>query len=263
MTVTLSLGGVVFQGFEIPETINFGGDQKLVVHKLPGGGRVIDSMGPDDADIRWSGRLRGSGSEERGMMLDYMRRQGRRILLAWSLHRYQVVIHTFEANYQNPYEIPYSIACTVVLDESQALASVAVGFAESLAADLADAVGLGNLLGRSDISAAVEGVSAALSNLQAGAPSATNLITAGAALTETELVSGLLASVTGAQAVVGSAINTTTSGLGTSLPSPGGSASSMAAALTEQAAGFGNLNNLHRLSGSLGRMAINTSNYGN
>lgn len=263
MAVTLSLGGVVFQGFEIPETINFGGEQKLVVHKLPGGGRIIDAMGPDDADIRWSGRLRGSGSEERGMMLDYMRRQGRKVLLAWGLHRYQVVIRSFEANYQNPYETPYSIACTVALDESQALASIAVGFAESLAADLAAATGLSGLLGDSDITEAVQGVATALSNFQAGTPSATNLITAAAAATETELVGGLLASVTGAQGVVGSAINTTTSGLSTSLPVPGGAASSMAAALTQQAAGFGNLNNLHRLSGSLGRMAINTSNYGN
>src|SRR4051812_44013109 len=103
MTVTLNLGGVVFQGFEIPESINFGGAQQLVVHKLPGGGRVVDAMGPDDADIRWSGRLRGSSAEQRAILLDFMRRQGNKVLLTWSLHRYQVVIKEFAADFRQSY----------------------------------------------------------------------------------------------------------------------------------------------------------------
>lgn len=263
MAVTLTLGAVAFSGFEIPESINFGGEQKLVVHKQPGGGRVIDAMGPDDADIRWSGRLRGSGSEQRGILLDFMRRRGSKVLLAWSLHRYQVVIHSFEANYQNPYEIPYSIACTVVQDESQALASVAFGFAASIAADLATAAGLTALLGDDVITEAVDGVAAAVSNYQAGVPSSTNLITAIAAPTEAALLSGLLSSVTGAQGAVVNAIESANAGLDTTLPAAGGSPSGMATSLAAQASSFGTLNNLHRLSDSLGRMALNTSNFGN
>lgn len=263
MDVTLSLGGVVFTGFEIPETINFGGEQKLTVHKLPGGGRVIDAMGPDDADIRWSGRLRGTNSEQRGILLDFIRRQGRKVLLAWSLHRYQVVIRSFEANFQNPYEVPYTIVCTVVQDEAQVLASLATGFVASLAADLAAASGLAGLLGDDVITAAVGGVAAAISNYQAGVQSSTNLITAVLAPTEALLLDGLLASVTSAQGVVGNAIESTSAGLDTALPASGGSPSGMAASLTGQAESFGELNNLHRLSGSLGRMAVNTRNFGN
>lgn len=262
MAATLTLGEVVFTGFEIPETINFGGEQKLAIHKLPGGGRVIDAMGPDDADIRWSGRLRGASSEQRGILLDFMRRQGRKVLLAWSLHRYQVVIREFRADFQNPFEVPYSITCTVVRDEAQTLATAAFGFAAALAADLAAATGLGELLGDDAITAAVGGVAAALSNYQAGVPSATNLITAVVAPTEASLLDGLLSSVTGAQGVVGGAIEQTSAGLTTSLPAAGGSPSSLAASLNNQAASFGKLNNLHRLSGSLGRMAVNTRNYG-
>lgn len=147
MAVTLTLGGVVFTGFEIPESINFGGEQKLAVHKLPGGGRVIDAMGPDDADIRWSGRLRGESSEQRGILLDFMRRRGQKVLLAWSLHRYQVVIRSFEANFQNPFEVPYTLVCTVVRDEAQTVASAAFGFAAAFASDLAAAAGLTDLIG--------------------------------------------------------------------------------------------------------------------
>lgn len=261
--MALTLGEVVFTGFEIPETINFGGDQKLAVHKLPGGGRVVDAMGPDDADIRWSGRLRGANSEQRGILLDFIRRQGRKVLLAWSLHRYQVVIRSFEANYQNPYEVPYTIVCTVVQDEAQVLASLAMGFAASLAADLATASGLAALLGDDVITAAVGGVAAAISNYQAGVPSSTNLITAVVAPTEATLLDGLLASVTGAQSVVGTAIENTSAGLNTTYPAAGSAPTALAANLTDQAEAFGTLNNLHRLSGSLGRMAVNTRNSGN
>ena len=111
---TLTLGGVVFADFEIPDAINFGGEQSLIVHKLPGGNRVIDAMGPDDADIRWSGRFRGPNAEERALLLDFMRRAGQQVLLSWSLERFQVVIREFTAHFQQAYEIPYSIACTVV-----------------------------------------------------------------------------------------------------------------------------------------------------
>ena len=256
--MALSLGGVVFTGFEIPETINFGGDQRLTVHKLPGGARVIDSLGPDDADIRWAGRFRGAGSEQRGMLLDYMRRQGRKVLLAWGLHRYQVVIRQFEANYQNPFEIPYSITCTVVLDESQVVAKAAFGLAESLVSDLAAATGLTALVGQETISAAVNGVGQALSNYQAGVPTSTSAITGVVAATEAVLLDGVLASVTGAKSTVDSAIPNTA--VDTSPPAAGSAPARIAASLTSQASGFGSLNNLHRLSSTLGRMSVNTSN---
>ena len=50
--IALTLGGVVFADFEIPDSINFGGEQVLSVHQLPGGTRVIDALGPSDAEIR-------------------------------------------------------------------------------------------------------------------------------------------------------------------------------------------------------------------
>jgi hypothetical protein len=34
------LGGIVFERFEIPEKINFGGKQTLAIHKLIGGRRT-------------------------------------------------------------------------------------------------------------------------------------------------------------------------------------------------------------------------------
>lgn len=263
MAVVLTLGGVAFADFEVPATINFGGTHALAIHRMPGGNRIIDAMGPDDADIHWSGRFRGTTAEERALLLDFMRRSGQQALLTWSLQRFQVVIREFTANFQQSYEIPYSITCSVVLNETMALANIAVGAVEALASDLAAAAGLADIIDNATISTAVTGVTTALTNYQASVPNATNVIAGTAAVAEAPLISALQASITGAQTATHSAITTasgTTTGSG---PAAGGSPSVMAAALSDSASGFGQLGTLYQLSHVLGRMAVNAANVGN
>jgi hypothetical protein len=263
MTVTLTLGGVVFADFEIPESINSGGEQQLVVHKLPGGNRVIDALGPDDAEIRWSGRFRGSNAEERALLLDYMRRQGQQILLTYGLHRYQVILHEFTANFQyGGLEIPYSIGCTVVRDETQGIASTVVGFIESMASDLVSALGLSDVIGSSTIAAAVTGVGTAFTNYQAGVPNTTNAIAGTTAVAEGPLLNALQTSIAGAQDVTQSEIAATAAPINAQPVIAGGSPSTMASALTASASGFGQLGNLYQLNSVLSRMGVNASNKG-
>jgi len=40
----------------------FGGAQMMAIHKLIGGQRVIDTLGPDDENISWTGRFVGAGT---------------------------------------------------------------------------------------------------------------------------------------------------------------------------------------------------------
>jgi hypothetical protein len=54
-TDTLTLGGIVFDDFSTPHHMPLGGQQAMVVHRLPGGSRVIDTLGPDDDDYSWDG----------------------------------------------------------------------------------------------------------------------------------------------------------------------------------------------------------------
>src|SRR3954447_2627883 len=117
MAVVLTLGSVLFTDFEVPESINFGGEQMLSIRKLVGGDRVIDAMGRDDDDIHWSGRFRGSPGEVRARLGDYSRIQGQELVLAWSSFRYLVIVRSFKADFQVAgLEVPYSIACTVIED---------------------------------------------------------------------------------------------------------------------------------------------------
>lgn len=113
------LGPITFQDFEVPEQITFGGRQKLVVHMLPGGARVIDAMGPEDGPIAWSGIFSGQSAAERVRALDRLRQSGASLPLTWGGWRYQVIIQNFQANSTKETWIPYRIQLCVAPSPSE------------------------------------------------------------------------------------------------------------------------------------------------
>lgn len=129
--ITVILDDVTFQDFEVPDHINFGGQQMLKVHKLLGGKRVIDAMGSDDDPMEWSGRFRGSDAVSRANTLDAKRRAGKPLNLSWGELSFTVVIAHFAAIYENPFEVPYKITVEVVeeqpLQEDPGIDEMALG----------------------------------------------------------------------------------------------------------------------------------------
>ena len=138
----LLLGPILFKGFALPERVRWGGTHKLAVHRLPGGARVIDAMGRDDADIVWSGVFSGSDAALRARAMDLMRAGGGSWPLTWDWFFYTVVIARFDADYSRPNWIPYRITCTVVRDETAVAVETTVSLAASVMSDLAAAQGL-------------------------------------------------------------------------------------------------------------------------
>jgi hypothetical protein len=136
---SLTLGPVAFAGFEIPSSITLGGKQRLAIHKLPGGIRIIDAMGPDPADLAWAGIFTGPDAADRARILDTLRVAGLQLLLTWDAFLYTVIIESFEADYRSPWWIPYRLSCTVVRDEAAALVTGVLSLAPSIASDLASA----------------------------------------------------------------------------------------------------------------------------
>lgn len=108
--MSLTLGDVIFKGFEIPSKIKeLGGSQMLAKHKLIGGQRVTNAMGQDDSDPKWEGRFRGSDAEDRVQLLDSMRKSGQEFMLTFASFQYFVIIEDFKFDFMQSYEIPYSI----------------------------------------------------------------------------------------------------------------------------------------------------------
>lgn len=134
-----STGGVVlgdfsFDEFEVPAQVQFGGSQAMVVHRLVGGERVVDLLGPDDADIEWSGIFMNStgvnittlsldaGDRDphlRALRLDQMRAAGDPLPLVWGTNFYSVIIKSvrFDTRYGH---VPYHITCVVLRNEATA-----------------------------------------------------------------------------------------------------------------------------------------------
>ena len=154
----LTLGGLELDGFEIPASVRFGGAQRAAVHKLLGGGRVIDAMGRDDAALCWSGILSGGDAGDRARTLDAMRAAGGVLALAWDAFCYDVVITQLDLEYCSPWWITYRIACTVLSDLAQTGAAYSPDVVGSILADIGSAsgvLGLSGLLAQASLAGAL------------------------------------------------------------------------------------------------------------
>jgi hypothetical protein len=141
MTTTVTLGLVTLEAFEIPSTIAFGGKQRLAVHDLPGGGRVIDVLGGAEADITFAGIISGSDADTRAQLLDAVRISGTSLPLSWGEQYFIVIISEADFDYRKPWWIPYRLRCVVQSNLVYAAASTAFSAVTSITANLASAAG--------------------------------------------------------------------------------------------------------------------------
>ncbi len=138
----VSLGDFVFQGFEVPESIEWGGAQRLVVHKMVGGARTIDAMGRDDADIAWQGIFLSSDASQRADSLDQLRVAGEPLQLQFMGRQYSVLIASFQATHRRVNYVPYQIKCTVLADDTDYAANTTPTLLGQLTSDLNTALGI-------------------------------------------------------------------------------------------------------------------------
>jgi prophage DNA circulation protein len=122
---TVNLGPFQFALFEIPERISWGGSQRIAVHELVGGQRVLDAMGRSDRALVWSGLFMGQNATERARFLDTMRAQGLPQTLTFGQLAYSVLVARFEPDYERFYQIPYHLELEVIADLANPVTSVA------------------------------------------------------------------------------------------------------------------------------------------
>lgn len=119
MSDTLILGGIAFDGFSTPNEMMGGGRQAMVVHKLPGGSRVIDTLGPDEANVQWHGHFFGNNAYNTALALDGMRASGAVYALTWGGQFRSVIIEQFIYKVRRlPVWVNYDISCVVYQNPS-------------------------------------------------------------------------------------------------------------------------------------------------
>ena len=188
----LTLGGLDLDGFEVPASVRFGGAQRAAVHKLLGGGRVIDVMGRADKALSWSGILSGADAGDRARTFDAMRVAGGVLALAWDAFCYDVVITLLDLDYCNPWWITYKIECTVLSDLAQSALVQAPDVVSSILADLSSAaapLGLSSLLAEASASGAL---SPGANGVALSATDVPTLVTACGSLAQLSLAQGFV-----------------------------------------------------------------------
>ncbi len=210
----VTLGGIGLSGLEVPARMPFGGDQKLVVHKLPGGGRVVDALGRDDRDIEWSGYFTGGTAVSRAMQLDAIRIAGQQVTLTWGAFRRNVVLKTFDCEYGSAGSLlPYRVVCVVVTvgpstSQPTLLSSVASDISSALGlSSLAPAVASAATVAQAalPVGAALTGGSPAFLSLSSAVSTASSAASAASTAADAQLAS---------VAAAGASAGTTFGGLG-------------------------------------------------
>jgi hypothetical protein len=156
-TDILTLGGIVFEGYSPPSEMMGGGNQAMVVHKLPGGARVIDTLGPDDADIRWDGEFFGDTAAATALALDAMRAGGQVQPLVWGSQFRLVIVSNFVYRAKRwPVWVAYSITCTVYQNPAQGnLSAQAPSIDTLVGTDLGSAAEIGGMTPAEQLAAGV------------------------------------------------------------------------------------------------------------
>jgi hypothetical protein len=169
MATTLILGDFVFQDFEIPEEIGFGGDQKLAIKKMLGGVRDVQALGMDWRPISWTGQFfptqAGESALDRAEDIQSMLIAAQPVTLTWDEISLLVYVRTFEPDYRFA-RIPYRIVCEVVQDNTWPDDVNAEPDADDLInGDLNTANSLTSGIGDSTLSSLMGGVSSAVSSV--------------------------------------------------------------------------------------------------
>jgi hypothetical protein len=115
----LTIGGIAFDDFSTPDKLPYGGKQAMVIHKLPGGARVIDTLGPDEDDISLTGHFFGDNAYNNAVALDAIRASGQVVTFSGAGQSRQVIVSHFTYNIRRlPVWVEYSITCTVAVNPS-------------------------------------------------------------------------------------------------------------------------------------------------
>jgi hypothetical protein len=193
---TLTLGDLEFARYEIPQAMPFGTEQKLNVHQLVGGKRVIDVLGAIPRNPTWSGWFVGSQALARARYLKGLCEAGKPLSLKVDELSMTVVIHTVECDFRQAWRIPYTVTCEVVSDDTAPITDRPSPSVDQLVSDdMTSSTSLAAGLGIPSLTSAVSSVSTALANVKTFV---------GAAQSQ---IQSVLAPIAAARVVVGSLLN--------------------------------------------------------
>ncbi|VVQ19890.1 hypothetical protein [Pseudomonas fluorescens] len=164
----LIVGDVEFAGLEVPESVSIGAKQKLVVHKLVGGKRVVDVLGLDYKNIQWSGWITGATAGDRVTELETLRDAGQPLNFNMDGYYFSVLIEDFDARFEHAYRRYYSIDLLVVsrLDAPITENALAGTLDALINSDVGESLGLASIINSDVVTSSINTVKEAVSQVQ-------------------------------------------------------------------------------------------------
>jgi hypothetical protein len=164
----LIVGNVEFTGLEVPESVSIGAKQQLVVHKLVGGKRVVDVLGLDYKNIRWSGWMTGATAGDRVTEIETLRDAGLPLNFNMDGYHFSVMIEDFEARFEHVYRRYYSIDLLVVSRlDAPITANALAGTLDALInSDVGESLGLASVINSDSVTTGVNAIKDAVSQVQ-------------------------------------------------------------------------------------------------
>ncbi|WP_148506021.1 hypothetical protein [Tanticharoenia sakaeratensis] len=104
------VGTVSLTGMEVPSELTVGGQQKLVIHRLPGGEELIDVAGNDPDRLELHGYFVGPYAYARAQELEGIRKQGLPVTFSVAGLSWRVFVAAYQYTYQSKGAvIPYRL----------------------------------------------------------------------------------------------------------------------------------------------------------
>ncbi len=280
----VQIGLVTLTGVEVPSELVVAGQQQTVIHRLPGGDRVINSFGVDPAPITLAGMFTGPDTASRYQALEAMRLAGAPVqLLAAGLALQAVVVGFRYTIRERGAVVPYEITVEIVPQLASALSTAGTSVLSGLiGSDAASALtSVTSTIG--DASSYVAGLTAQATAILGDAVPVASLVGAGgplaavsSGLTAASALSGAGTGLAGSPAALsgfvtamqgaGSGLMTTIAGADASITGIGGSAAngvcSDAASLQEVTAQAGVLAGATEAGGFVNRALAGASTTG-
>ena len=146
-TDQLILGPLAFDDWSTPSRLPFGGKQAMAVHKLPGGARVVDTLGPDEMDIRFSAILWGDAAYDAALALNGLRQSGLAVPLMFGGQFYLVIVEEATVTLERyPQYALYEVTCLIAANPmAGGLGAVVSTVTSIVGADMASAMSLAGL----------------------------------------------------------------------------------------------------------------------
>lgn len=164
---TLTLGGIEFGRYEVPERIPFGAEQRLNVHRLVGGKKVVDVLGADPVNPEWSGFFIGPDAQARARQIEVLLKAGEPLALTWSERSYTVIIRSFRCEFELAWRIPYSLGVEVVSDNVTPItAGTSLDTTAQVNADATAVATSAAGVGNTGLTGAVSSIQSALKSVQ-------------------------------------------------------------------------------------------------